>query len=198
MHIAAGRGRQPQGTKFWCQQKPFVTSVICYRFKKKISLKSGLIHFFSCVYSPGAGLTTPWDNIFMSTGTSFHFGNLWQVSKKSLWSVILYTSFSWFYTWDRGKQPPGDIVLMSTEMPFHFIHLLQVSKQCFWNLILYIFFHDLIHVYNPGAAADSPQGTKSLMSTERPYHLPICCKFQRNLFEVWFYTVLFAWFNICI
>ena len=25
------RGRQPQGTKFWCQQKPLVTSVICYK-----------------------------------------------------------------------------------------------------------------------------------------------------------------------
>ena len=31
------------------------------------------------------------------------------------------------------------------------------------------FFHDLIHVYSPGAGADSPQGT-ILMSAERPYH----------------------------
>ena len=31
------------------------------------------------------------------------------------------------------------------------------------------FFHDLIHVYNPGAGTDSPQGT-ILMSTEMPYH----------------------------
>ena len=44
------------------------------------------------------------------------------------------------------------------------------------------FFHDLIHVYSHGVGADSPQGTKFFIPTERP--LPICCKFQRNLFEV--------------
>ena len=27
------RGRPPQGTKFWCQQKPLVTLIICYKFK---------------------------------------------------------------------------------------------------------------------------------------------------------------------
>ena len=36
------------------------------------------------------------------------------------------------------------------------------------------FFHDLIHVYSPGAGADSPQraggGENILMSTEMPYH----------------------------
>ena len=40
------------------------------------------------------------------------------------------------------------------------------------------------------------QGTKYSLSTKRPYHFPICCKFQRNLFEVWLYTI-FSWFNTC-
>ena len=48
---------------------------------------------------------------------------------------------------------------MSTEMSCHFIHLLQVSNKCLRSLILYNLFHDLIHVYSPGAGADSPQGT---------------------------------------
>ena len=60
----------------------------------------------------------------------------------------------------HGETAPGDKILMSTEMSCHFIHLLQVSKKCLRNLILYNFFHDLIHVYSPGAGADSPQGTK--------------------------------------
>ena len=30
-----------------------------------------------------------------------------------------------------------------------------------------------------------------LMSTERPYHFTHCCKFQRNLFQVWFNTIFF-------
>ena len=91
----------------------------------------------------------------------------------------------------QQEQPPGDKVLMSTEMSCHFIHLLQVSKKCLWTLILYNFFHDLIHVYSPGAGADSPQGTKSWCQQKGRITLPICCKFQRNLFEVWFYTFFF-------
>ena len=59
-----------------------------------------------------------------------------------------------------GRQPPGDKALLSTGMSCHFIHVVQVSKQCLRSLILYNLFHDLIHVYSPGAGADSPQGTK--------------------------------------
>ena len=45
-------------------------------------------------------------------------------------------------------------------------------------------FYDLIHVYSPGAGADSPQGTKFGCQQKGIIILPICCKFQRNLFEV--------------
>ena len=36
----------------------------------------------------------------------------------------------------------------------------KFKKKSLWSLILCIFFHDFIHVYSPGAGADSPQGTK--------------------------------------
>ena len=35
-----------QGTKFWCQQNPLVTSVICYKFKTNYCLKSDFIYIF--------------------------------------------------------------------------------------------------------------------------------------------------------
>ena len=38
--------------------------------------------------APRQGLTTPWDVLLMSTGTSCHFGHLLQVSE-----VILYNFF---------------------------------------------------------------------------------------------------------
>ena len=47
---------------------------------------------------------------------------------------------------------------MSTETSCHFGHMLQVSKTSLRSLILYNFFHDFIHVYSPGAGADSPRG----------------------------------------
>ena len=89
----------------------------------------------------------------------------------------------------QGQTTPGDKILMSTETSGHFCHLLQVSKQSLWSLILYIFFfHDFIHAYSPRAGADNPLGTKFWCQQEHLVTLVICCKFQKNLFEVWFYT----------
>ena len=183
-----------QGTKFWCQQKCLVISFICCKFKKKMSLKSDFIELFHdliYVYSPYAGADSPQGTKFWCQQKGLIFTHLLQVSKKSLWNLILYNYLIWFNTCikpqGRGRQPPGDKVLMSTEMSCHFIHLLQVSKKCLWSLI----FHDLIHVYSPRAGADSPQGTKFWCQQKGLITLPICCKFQRNLFEVWFYTIFF-------
>ena len=123
---------------------------------------------------PGQGWQPLGDKIFMSTGTSYHFGHLLQVSKTSLWSLILYNFFSWFNTCieprGRGRQSPGDKLLMLTERPYHFTHLLQVSKKSLWSLILYNFFHDLIRVYSPKAGGIHPQGDKVLMATETSCH----------------------------
>ena len=59
------------------------------------------------------------------------------------------------------------------------------------------FFSFLIYVYSPRAVADSPQGTKFWCQQKGLITLPICCKFQSDLFEVWFY-IIFSWFNTCI
>ena len=135
----------------------------------------------------GQGQTTPGDKILMSTETSCHFGHLLQLSKKSLWSLILYM----YMPRGRDWQHPGDEILMSTGTSCHLGHLLQVSKKSLWGLIVYNCFHDLIPVYNPGAGEDSPQGTKFWCQQKGIITLPICWKFQRNLFEIWFYTIFF-------
>ena len=56
---------------------------------------------------------------------------------------------------------------------------------------LYIIFHDFIHVYNPGAGTDNPLGMKFWCQQEHLVTLVTCCKFKKNLFEVWFYTNIF-------
>ena len=60
----------------------------------------------------------------------------------------------------QGMKRLGDEIFMSTGTSCHFGYLLQVLKKSLCSLILCIFFHDFIHVYSPGAGADSPQGTK--------------------------------------
>ena len=49
---------------------------------------------------------------------------------------------------------------MSIGTSCHFGHLLQVLKKISLKSDFMHFFHDFIHVYSPGAGADSRQGTK--------------------------------------
>ena len=91
----------------------------------------------------------------------------------------------------QGQTTPGDKILMSTETSCRFGHLLHVSKKSLWSLILYNIFHDFIHVYSPRAGADSPQGTKFWCQQKCLVTSYICCKFKKNVFEVWFYTIFF-------
>ena len=53
------------------------------------------------------------------------------------------------------------------------------------------FVHDFIHVYGPRIGADIPQGTKICCQQKRLVTSFICCKFQNNVFEVRFYTIVF-------
>ena len=67
----------------------------------------------------------------------------------------------------------------------------KFQKNVFEVWFYTILFHDLIHVYSTGTGADIPQGTKFWCQQKGLITLPICCKFQRNLFQVWFYTIFF-------
>ena len=84
----------------------------------------------------------------MSTERPYHFTDLLQVSKKSLWSLILYIFFfhDLIHVYSPragGIQPPRDKVFMSTETSFHFGHLLLVSshrRQQFLKIHYFTFF----------------------------------------------------------
>ena len=145
--------------------------------------------------APGQGQTAPREQSFDVNRNVLSLHSLVASFKKISVKPDFIQFFSWFNICikprGRGRQPPGDKILMSTEMSCHFIHLLQVSKKSLWSLILYNFFHDFIHVYSPKAGADNPLGTKFLCQREHLVTLVICCKFQKNLFEVRFYTVFF-------
>ena len=131
--------------------------------------------------APGLGQTTPGDKILMSTETSCHFGHLLQVSNKiSLITQFFFMILYMYISPGQGLTTPWDEILMSTGTSCHFGHLLQVSAKSLRSLILYNFFHDFIHVYSPGAGA----GAKVLCQQKGLITLPICCKFQRNLFQV--------------
>ena len=60
----------------------------------------------------------------------------------------------------QGQTDPRELNFGVNRKALSLFHLLQVSKKALWSLILYNCFHDLMHVYSPGAGADSPKGTK--------------------------------------
>ena len=106
------------------------------------------------------------------------------------WYNFLHNFIHVYIAPGQGLTPWG-WNMMSTRTSCHFGHLLQVSKKSLWSLILYNFFHDFIHVYSPGAGADNPQGTKFWCQQKCLITSFICCKFKKNIFKLWFYTIFF-------
>ena len=58
--------------------------------------------------------------------------------------------------------------------------------------------NDFIHVYSPGARAQNPLGTNFWCQQKALITSTICCKFQTNLFEFWFYTHFLMFFHMYI
>ena len=103
--------------------------------------------------------------------------------------IFIFNDFIYVYSpGGKGRQTLGVKILMSTERPYHFDHLLQVLKKLLWSLILYIFFNVFMQVYSPRPGADNPLVTNFWCQQKAQITLTICCKFQNDLFEFWFYT----------
>ena len=65
---------------------------------------------------------------------------------------------------------------------------MQVLKNSLWSLILYIFFNVFLQVYSPRPGAENPLVTKFWLQQKTQITLTICCTFQNDLLEFWFYT----------
>ena len=146
----------------------------------------------------GQGQTTPENKILTSTETSCHFCHLLQLKKKiSLKSDFIqyFHDFIHIYSPGAGADSPQRTKFWCQQkcLVTSFI-CCKFKKNVFEVLSLYNLFHDFKHVYtcSLGAGADSPQGTKFWYQQKGLITLPICCKFQRNLLEVWFYAFFFT------
>ena len=115
----------------------------------------------------GQGQTTQGDKLLMSTETSCYFGHLLKFKKKNLFEVWFYTVFFFFFFHEfihlyspgaGADNPLGTKFLCQQEHLVTSFICCKFKKKCLWSLILYKFFHDLIHVYSPGAGADTPRG----------------------------------------
>ena len=141
--------------------------------------------------------TDLYTHLFMMSGADNPMGQNFDVNRNllSLQSFVasfkkissktdVIQFFSWFYSsiqpLGRGRQPPRGQTFDVNRNVLSLHSFVASLKKTLWSLLLSNFFHDLIHVYSPGAEADSPQGTKFWCQQKGLLTLPICCKFQRN------------------
>ena len=142
--------------------------------------------------TPGQGLTTPWGQNF---DVNRNILWLWLFGSKNLfevWFIHFFHGFIHVYSPRAGADSTQRTKSWCQQkcLVTSFI-CCKFKKKCLWSLILYNFLHDLIHVYSPGAGAESPQGIKFWCQQQGLITLPICCKSQKNFFQVWFYTIIF-------
>ena len=115
--------------------------------------------------------------------------------KRSLQPLTLYTSFhdliNVYSPRSGADNPRGQTFYVNRS-------LLSLGSfaTSFKNNLLEVwfytfFFHDFIHVYSPRAGVDNPLGRNFDVSRNLLSLRSFCCKFQKNLFEVWFYTFFF-------
>ena len=120
----------------------------------------------------------------------------YNLKKKNLFEVWFYTMFFiilyMFIALGQRLTTPGDKILKSTETSFLSLRSFAASlKKISLKSDFIPFFHAFIHVYSPRAGAHNPLGTKFWCQQEHLVTSVICCKFQKYLFEIWFYTIFF-------
>ena len=146
----------------------------------------------------GQGQTIAGDKILMSSEIPCHFGHLLQVSKMSFWSLILHNFFHDFihvYSPAAGADNPKEMKFCQREHLITSVICYKFQKNPFEVWFYTFYFYDFIHIYSPAAGADNPLGTKFWCQQEHLVTSVICCEFQKNLFEVWFYTIFFIFYT---
>ena len=144
----------------------------------------------------GQGLKTPLDTKFWCQQEQLVTSAICCKFQNNLFEVWF---FSWFnicikprgcgHTAPKGQRFDVNRNVLSL---YSFVASLKIMSL---SLILYIFY-DLIHVYSPGAWADSPRGQS--FDVNRNVTSFICCKFQKSVFEVCFYTFFFMIYYLFI
>ena len=113
--------------------------------------------------APGMGRQLPVDKVLMSTETACHSIHLLQVSNKSLQSLILYNFFmiSYMYIAPGQEQtaPRGQNFDVNRKALSIYPFVASFKNISLKSDFIH-FFHDLIHVYSPGARGSQPKGTK--------------------------------------
>ena len=143
--------------------------------------------------APGQGLTIPWGRNFF---VNRNFLSL-RVFVASVKKISLTSDFMQFFVhcfihvyspgagadsaWGQSFDVNKNVLSLHS-----FVGSLKKISSKSDFIICFIY---LIRVHSPRAGTYSPQETKFWCQQVRLVTSFICCKFQNNVFEVWFYTI---------
>ena len=191
LHIAPGSGRQHIGDKNVDDNRKAFSlcpSVVSF---KMISSKSDFLHIFNYlihVYSPGT-------RAYKSLGTIFWcqqkaFITLPICCKFQKRNLILYTFLMILYMYiapGQGQTTPWGQTFDDNRKPLSLCPFVAGLKTiALKSDFIYIFFM-FHHMYIAPGRGRQSIGDKT-DDNRKTFSLPICCKFQNDLFEIWFYT----------
>ena len=188
MYIAPGQGQTtPWGQNFYVNRNSLSLCPFGCQFKK-ILLKSDFLPLFMCFFS----------------------NFLWQ--QKCLFSLPICCKFQndlfeiWFYThfliilymYIAPRQGQTNPWGQNFDVNRKLLPLRPFVAKNLFEFRFYTHFSCFSTCsYSPRVGADNPLWTKFWCQQKGLVTLPICCKFKKNIFEVWFYTY-FCLFYICI
>ena len=151
----------------------------------------------------GQGQTTPGDKILMSTETSCHFSHLLQVSKKSLWSLILYNFFHDFihvYTCSPGAgadNPRGRNFYVNRNILSLWSFVESFKKNLFEVWYYAIFFMILYMYIALGQGQTAPRGQSFNVNRNVLSFHSFDASFKKMPLKSDFIQFV-LWFNTCI
>ena len=172
---------------------PFVAISLKYDFKH-------ILNDFIHVYSPRAGKTTPWGQNFYVNRNSLSLctfvASLKKTSSKSDFLPFFMCFFSHVYSLGQGQTTHWEQKIYDNRKAFSLCPYVASFKMISLKSDFIHIFNDFIHVYSPRARADKPLGTNFWCQQKALITSTICCKFQTNLFDFWFYTHFLMFFHM--
>ena len=148
----------------------------------------------------GQGQTTPGDKILMSTETSCHFSHLLQVSKKSLWSLILYNFFHDFIHVAPGQgltTPRGQNFYVNRNILSLWSLVASFKKNLFEVWFYAIFFMILYMYIAPEQGQTAPRGQSFNVNRNVLSFHSFDVSFKKMPLKSDFIQFV-LWFNTCI
>ena len=151
----------------------------------------------------GQWQTTPGDKILRSTETSCHFSHLLQVSKKSLWSLILYNFFMILYMYIHVALGQGLTTLRGRNIYVKRNILTLWSfvasfKKYFFEVRFYAIFFMILYMYiAPGQEHTAPRGQSFNVNRNVLSFHSFDASFKKMPLKSDFIQFV-LWFNTCI